>query len=95
MKKFINWLKSSSSDFALFIILIILANIVGYNAFARFDLTGPKSYSLSKASKTIVKNLEEPLSVRVFFDDNLPSPYNSVAQYVKDILTEYKGASRN
>ena len=93
MKKFINWLKSSSSDFALFIILIILANIVGYNAFARFDLTGPKSYSLSKASKTIVKNLEEPLSVRVFFDDNLPSPYNSVAQYVKDILTEYKGAA--
>ena len=30
--------------------------------------------------------------MRVFFDDNLPSPYNSVSQYVKDILVEYKGA---
>jgi len=95
MKKFLNWLKSPSSDFALFIILLILANFVGHNAFARFDLTGPKSYSLSKASKTLVKNLEEPLSVRVFFDENLPAPYNSVEQYVKDMLSEYKGAANN
>lgn len=93
MKKFLNWLKSPSSDFALFIILLILANIAGHNAFLRFDLTGPKSYSLSKASKSMVKNLEEPLSVRVFFDENLPSPYNSVAQYVKDVMVEYKGAA--
>ena len=59
----------------------------------RFDLTAPKSYSLSKASKTLVKNLDQPLSVRVFFSDNLPSTYTSVSQYVKDILVEYKGAA--
>lgn len=93
MKKFLKWLKSPKSDFALFIILLILANVVSYNLYARLDLTGPKSYSLSKGSKTLVKNLEEPLSVRVFFEENLPAPYNSVEQYVKDILVEYKGAA--
>ena len=92
MKKFINWLKSTKSDFALFIIFLILLNAVSYNAYVRIDLTNAKSYSLSKESKNLVKNLEQPLSVRVFFDDNLPSPYNSVSQYVKDILVEYKGA---
>lgn len=92
MKKIINWFKSSKSDFALFILFLILINIVSYNAYVRFDLTSAKSYSLSKESKNLVKNLEQPLSVRVFFDDNLPSPYNSVSQYVKDILVEYKGA---
>ncbi|MCR4580091.1 MAG: Gldg family protein [Treponema sp.] len=92
MKKFLNWLKSSKSDFVLFVILLVLANIAGHSAFLRFDLTGPKSYSLSKASKSLVKNLEEPLSIRIFFDDKLPAPYSSVAQYVKDILVEYKGA---
>ena len=92
MKKIINWFKSSKSDFALFILFLILINIVSYNAYIRFDLTSAKSYSLSKESKNLVKNLEQPLSVRVFFDDNLPSPYNSVSQYVKDILVEYKGA---
>lgn len=93
MKKIINWFKSPKSDFALFIVLLILVNIVSYNFFVRVDLTEPKSYSLSKGSKSLVKNLEEPLSVRVFFDENLPAPYNSVSQYVKDILQEYKGAA--
>jgi len=93
MKKFLEWIKSPKSDFVLFIFVIVLANLVSHNAFLRFDLTQPKSYSLSKASKQLVKTLEEPLSVRVFFDDNLPSPYNSVAQYVKDILVEYEGAA--
>jgi len=93
MKKFINWLKNPASDFALFIILLILANLVGNRAFLRFDLTGPKSYSLSPASKQVVKTLDEPLSVQVFFSDSLPAPYNSVEQYISDILVEYKGAA--
>lgn len=93
MKKLLKWLKSPKSDFALLLILLVLANVVGHKAFLRMDLTAPKSYSLSKGSKTLVKNIQEPLSVRVFFDDNLPSPYNAVAQYVKDMLQEYKGSA--
>ena len=93
MKKILQWLKSSKSDFILFVIFLVLLNIAGHRAFVRFDLTAPKSYSLSKASKTVVKNLDSPLSVRVFFSDGLPSTYANVYQYVKDILVEYKGAA--
>lgn len=93
MKKFIDWIKGPKSDFVLLIIVLILANLVGANAFFRLDLTSPKSYSLSQSSKEIVKNLEEPLSVKVFFSENLPSPYNTVEQYLKDILVEYKGSA--
>ena len=93
MKKIIQWLKGPKSDFILFVIFLVLLNIAGHKAFLRFDLTAPKSYSLSKASKSLVKNLDSPLSVRVFFSDNLPSTYSSVSQYVKDILVEYKGAA--
>src|SRR5574344_122255 len=91
--KFVNWLKNPSSDIVLFIILLVLVNLVGVRAFARFDLTGPKSYSLSDASKEAVKTIEEPLSIKVFFSSNLPAPYSSVDQYVRDILVEYKNAA--
>ena len=57
MKKIIEWFKSSASDFILFLILLVLLNFVGSNAYIRADLTKQKSYSLSKASKTIVKIL--------------------------------------
>ena len=93
MKKIMKWLKSPKSDFILFVIFLVLLNLVGYRSFLRFDLTAPKSYSLSKASKTLVKNLDAPLSVRVFFSDNMPATYSSVPQYIKDILVEYNSAA--
>lgn len=93
MKKFIKWLKAPASDFALFVILLILVNLVASRAFLRLDLTAPKSYSLSTASRQLVKTINEPLSVQVFFTPNLPAPYNSVEQYVNDILVEYKNAA--
>ena len=93
MKKILAWIKSPKSDFVLFIFLIVLLNLAGFRLYHRFDLTAPKSYSLSKESRQLVKNLQEPLSVRIFFDDNLPNQYNQVYQYIKDILVEYKGAA--
>ena len=93
MKKIIEWFKSSASDFVLFLILLVLLNFVGSNAYVRADLTKQKSYSLSKASKSIVKNLDEPVSIRVFFDSNLPAQYSNITQYVEDLLEEYKRAA--
>ena len=93
MKNFIKWLKSPKSDFLLFVIVIILLNLVGQNAFFRIDLTESKAYSLSDASRRAVSTLDKPLAVKVFFTSNLNAPYNNVEQYLKDILAEYKGAA--
>ncbi len=93
MKKILNWLKSPKSDFALLVIVLVLACIVGHNAHLRLDITKQRAYSLSAASKQTVKTLTEPLSVKVFFSENLPSTYSKVSTYVKDILMEYKGAA--
>ncbi|MBQ7538170.1 MAG: Gldg family protein [Treponema sp.] len=95
MKKFIQYLKSPKSDIFLFDLLLIFANLVVSRAYFRIDLTAPKSYSLSKGSEQVVKTLEEPLSVKVFFSDNLNAPYSSVYQYIKDILVEYKAAAND
>lgn len=96
MKKILNWLKSPKSDIFLFIIAVVLLNLVASRAFFRIDLTAPRSYSLSRYSIETVKNLEDPLSVKVFFSDNLPAPYNSVETYVRDLLSEYKNkANKN
>lgn len=93
MKKFLAWLKNPKSDFVLFIIVLVLLNLVGQRAFFRVDLTSARSYSLSDASVQVMKSLDQPLTAKVFFSDNLPSPYNTVDQYLKDLLVEYKGNS--
>ena len=93
MKAFIQWLKGKQSDFLLFIIALVLLNLVSARSFFRLDFTSPKSYSLSQASRQLVRTLEQPLSVKAFFSSNLPSPYNSTAQYIRDLLSEYAGAA--
>lgn len=94
--KFVKWIKNPSSDVWIFILILIFVNLVASRSFLRLDLTAPKSYSISSASRNAVKVIEEPLSIKVFFSDNLTSPYSDVYQYVKDLLSEYsRVANRN
>ena len=95
MKSFIKWLKSSKSDFILWLVLIILINLVGSRAFFRIDTTKTQSYSLTKTSEILVNTLENPLSIKLFFSKNLPSPHNTTAQYVRDMLMEYEGSAND
>lgn len=74
----------------LILILIVLLNIAGTTLFFRIDMTENNSYSLSEASKKLVRELEEPLTIKVFLSENLPVPYNTMERDIRDILLEYK-----
>lgn len=75
--------------FLIYLVVIVLFNIAGITMFFRADLTSNKVYSLSKASKKVVATLSEPLTVKVFFNSNLPAPYNNIERYLHDLLEEY------
>jgi ABC-type uncharacterized transport system involved in gliding motility auxiliary subunit len=79
--------------FVLYVLVIVLVNIAGITLFKRFDLTANKVYSLSEASKRVVAGLSEPLTINVFFTENLPAPHNNTARYLKDLLEEYAAFS--
>jgi len=81
--------KSQWFKFLLYVSVAILINFVSLTLFFRIDLTAHKVYSLSDASKKAVSTLEEPLTVKAFFSENLPQPYNNLPQEVLDILEEY------
>jgi ABC-type uncharacterized transport system involved in gliding motility auxiliary subunit len=73
----------------LYILIVVLINIVGMDVFFRADLTENKVYSLSEVSKEVVSTLSEPLTIKVFFSENLPSPHNLTERYLRDLLREY------
>ena len=75
--------------FGLYLLTIVLINVAGLTLFARLDLTRAQIYSLSDASRKVVSTLSEPLTINVFFSRNLPAPYNTVEQYLRDLLEEY------
>ncbi len=77
------------SKFLIYLVVIVLLNAAGITLFFRLDLTSNKIYSLSEASRKVVSTLSEPLTVKVFFNSNLPAPYNNVERYLHDLLEEY------
>lgn len=78
------WIK-----FFIYAAVIVLVNVAGQSLFFRMDLTENKLYSLSDASKAAVARLSEPLTINVFFTENLPAPHNTTRRYLMDLLEEY------
>ena len=87
--------KEKYFKFILYIAIIILINIVGVTLFYRIDLTRDQIYSLSPASSEVVATLSEPLTIKVFFSKNLPTPHNNTERYLKDLLEEYSAMAGN
>lgn len=87
--------KAVSVSTALTILgIIIVANYLSYNLFARVDLTEGRIYSLSEGSVKLVGGLEDPVIIKGYITRDLPFPYNAHSKYVTDLLEEYKARSK-
>jgi gliding-associated putative ABC transporter substrate-binding component GldG len=76
--------------FGLIVGILILLNIIAVRIFTRFDLTSTKMYTLSDASKNLVKSLDDKFTVKAYFTGELPAPYNNNRRYLQDQLDEYR-----
>lgn len=80
--------------FILVFIILVLVNALVYQFTPVFDFTRDKVYSLSKESKLLVRSFNEPVTIKLFITPNLPPPFSTYEKYVKDLLSQYKAASR-
>lgn len=75
--------------------IIVLANILSDNLFLRLDLTADKQYTLSQATKDILKNLEEPVTVTAYFSEDVPAQMAKTKRDFKEMLVEYNNLSKD
>lgn len=93
MKKRYHFSLDSITSILLVLGIIILINLLSIGYFSRLDLTEGKIYTLSDASRKVIGELKDRLTIKAFFSENLPDPYSSTARYLKDQLDEYKAYS--
>lgn len=73
--------------------IIAVVNFIAGQLFFRVDLTEDKTYTLSKASRDILENLEEPVTVRAYFSENLPPDIAKTRKDFQEMLVEYSNLS--
>lgn len=77
----------------LYFVVIVLVNVVVSGWFFRIDLTRDKLNTLSPATEKLLKSLKDRMIVRVYFNSDLPSPYNSNRVALTDMLQEFRSLS--
>ena len=78
----------------LVLAVIALLNIISDRFFVRLDLTKDNRYTLSNATKNIIKSLDEPVTITAYFSENLPANVAKTRSDFKDLLIEYSNLSR-
>ncbi len=86
--------KSTSIYILLTIAVLVLVNVLSDQFSFRLDLTQEGRYTLSDATENILKNLEEPVTVKAYFTkQDLPPQYLKVREDFKDMLIEFNEIS--
>ena len=83
------------STIALVIGIIIVINLLSNEFHVRFDLTEDRQYTLSDATRDILDDLEEPVTVKAYFSKNVPPEFAKGRQDFQDLLIEYANRSDN
>lgn len=74
--------------------IIIVANLISQQLFFRLDLTENGQYTLSKATRDILRNLEEPVTVTAYFSENMPPNIEKARRDFQEMLVEYANLSK-
>ena len=73
--------------------IILVVNLLSKRYNLRLDFTEDKQYTLSEATKNILKDLDEPVTVKAYFSKNLPANIAKTKDDFKDMLIEYSSVS--
>jgi gliding-associated putative ABC transporter substrate-binding component GldG len=85
--------KSILIFFLLITGVVILVNILSNRFFVRLDFTADKRYTLSRATKDILRSLDKPVTVTAYMSEELPPQFSQLRRDFKEELVEYANRS--
>jgi gliding-associated putative ABC transporter substrate-binding component GldG len=75
--------------------VVLLLNIISNFFFHRFDLTQDHRYTLSPTTLKILKDVKNPLSIKVYLQGELPAEFKRLQQESKQLLEEFQAYNSN
>ncbi len=90
MKKQAGKILVSRFGLVYLVIVLVALNFLASLFHSRIDLTKEKRYTLSKATRDLVRNLDDELQVEVFLKGEFPSGFRKLANSTEDFLALLK-----
>ncbi|MFT3749269.1 MAG: gliding motility-associated ABC transporter substrate-binding protein GldG [Agriterribacter sp.] len=74
---------------------IVLVNYIASQLHARIDLTSEKRYTISNATRGLLKSLDGPAAITVLLDGDLPAGFKKLQGSTRDMLQEFREIAGN
>ena len=86
--------KSQLVAFAVTVVIVMVANVIGNFVFTRFDLTSEKRYTLSPTTKEILNGLDDYVYFKVYLEGDFPAGFKKLRRETKEMLDEFRAYSK-
>ena len=86
--------KNIKSLFILIAIVLVL-NGISSSFFHRFDLTKDKRYTLSQTSLNIIKQVQNPLYIKIYLQGDFPAEFKRLQSETQDLFEEFQAYNKN
>jgi gliding-associated putative ABC transporter substrate-binding component GldG len=87
--------KNNLKALLITVAILLLVNGIGNQLFHRFDLTKDNRYTLSATSLNIIKQVQNPLYIKVYMQGDLPAEFKRLQQETRQLLEEFQAYNKN
>lgn len=78
------------ASLVVWLLVIVLANVLGGFVFHRFDLTEENRYTLSETTKSELESLKDVVFVRVYLEGDLPAEFRELRDATQEMLDDFR-----
>ncbi|MBX3240549.1 MAG: gliding motility-associated ABC transporter substrate-binding protein GldG [Chitinophagaceae bacterium] len=71
-------------------VLLVAVNLLASRWHSRIDLTAEKRYTISNATRSLLRTLPEPVNITVFLEGDIPAGFKKLSGATRDMLQEFK-----
>lgn len=82
--------QNSVLQLSLGVVVIVLLNVIASFVFTRFDLTSEKRFTLTPATKEMLKKLPDVVYVKVYLEGDFPAGFKRLRNSTREILDEFR-----
>ncbi len=75
-------------------VILVLVNVISAGTFTRLDLTEGKEFTISGATKDVLRDLNDLVTITVYMSERLPTQLSTLRRQISDILDEYRSFGR-
>jgi gliding-associated putative ABC transporter substrate-binding component GldG len=76
--------------YGIAVVVLVLVNIVNTGFFIRIDLTEEQKYSLRPATRALLNNADDVITVEVFLEGDMPAGFKRFQRAIRESLQEFQ-----